>query len=359
MLRITDENRQQVLEILSSTVLCIDILLQQADIAAKLNYLSIKHSIEITSKQDLIKFVSEILVKDQYFEFREEILLSLFEEHTLIYAQAHAKVKLLPLEVRAMIPDLVAAMHYCDDKFISELFGLVANEPENVQKSTFNLLRFLTVAEEPTTRNENNKQANNTSNGYGYGGNGYGYGGNGYGYGGNGYGYGGYGYGGYGYGGYGYGGYGYGGYGYGGYGYGGYGYGGYGYGGYGYGYGYDGYGYGYGYYGSYYENAYYGGDYSYLWSGIEFGNETPAQLEQINKRLRLNQLFTRGVKNNEGLVWKFKDISQRFTVAESDVIIAEAEASPGTDLEMKLFRGAAHAAMRNPEVLNKLTRNKK
>ena len=106
--------------------------------------------------------------------------------------------------------------------------------------------------------------------------------------------------------------------------------------------------------GDQYGRAYYEEGYAYLWGSYVYGNESPEEREIISRRLRVNQTFKRGIRNNRMIVWKFKDANTRFTLAETDAILAEANDAPGTDLDEKIFRGAAHHMTRDVSTFRKL-----
>ena len=320
---INSENKITILYLMRSVGVCLDIFLHEPAIKEKLRFKAIDN-------------VVDILINDEHACFRDEVLKYLDPATAITFKTRQALAKILPAESIQMTLELLLALQRCEQKFLEDFVALIANEDPHTQLAASGLLKY--IFEEEII----NKYFQKQEHCYGditkahisghfylewysfdktckpcYGG---------------GYGYGGYGYGGYGYGGYGYGGYGYGGYGYGGYGYGGYGYGGYGYGGYG--------------YGGYnpepavpYANHDTRERYAELWDDQDF--------------IWLNQSFVSGVRNAEGMVWAFRNPSNRFTPEEGRLILSQINVCSG-DHDQLLFRALSHAAIKYPEIYSKL-----
>jgi hypothetical protein len=63
------------------------------------------------------------------------------------------------------------------------------------------------------------------------------------------------------------------------------------------------------------------------------------------------------MRNHEMIIWKFKDKTTRFTLEETDAILADAENCQGVDEDEKIFRATAHMTVRSHATFAKLTRS--
>lgn len=75
--------------------------------------------------------------------------------------------------------------------------------------------------------------------------------------------------------------------------------------------------------------------YEHLWGGHAYSQKTPAELELINQRIKLNQVLRSGISNKRGIIFKFK-IGESFTLKDTDTVLMEIKTRSG-DPDVRLF----------------------
>jgi hypothetical protein len=141
IISITDQNKAEIADIMSSLMVCLQILLSQHDIEAKLAKYAPEQVNKTKSPAAITANIFEILRGQDFAVFRAHVDTQL-EDHGLFKLRL-VQVALLPATAEQLTQELIETIKDCDFEFLLQLNCLIHNQHKDIIRRCKELIKIL------------------------------------------------------------------------------------------------------------------------------------------------------------------------------------------------------------------------